>query len=279
MSKSRIHKQPDLLLILGTATDACRAAGAMLCSKRRSSAFTVMKRDRHDVKLTADRDAERAVIRALRSRRPMDGIIAEERGADRKVCNGVWIVDPLDGTVNYSHGHPHFCVSIAWAWQSDVIVSAVYDPLRNEMFTAIKGRGAWCNGKKIRTSTETVPIRSLLTVGFGKTDAGDAEHTTFRELLESFQRVRLSGSAALDLAYVACGRLDGYVESRVYLWDIAAGMLLVEEAGGRALSWKRSLPYHYACVASNAPLSQSLLKKVSMEPADNARTGIDDISG
>ena len=262
--------QPDLLLILGAATDACRLAGHLLRAGRRAGRFKVASRARHDVKLDADRRAECAIVRSLRARRPMDGVIAEEQGGSKPACDGAWVVDPLDGTVNYSHGHPHFCVSIAWMWRSRVAVAAIYDPLRDEMFTATYGGGARCNGRPIRCSAEPALNRALLATGFGSAAAEEQDVAVFKTLLEIVQRARISGSAALDLAYVACGRLDAYYESRVYLWDIAAGMLLVTEAGGRALSVEQSGAYAYACLASNAGLERSLHDHVSLETSRDA---------
>ena len=181
-----------------------------------------------------DRLAERMVVGTILEAFPDHGVLAEE---EAKIENGsefVWIIDPLDGTTNYAHRYPNFAVSIGLERAGDVIVGVVYDPMREELFSAEKGQGAYLNGKSIAVSRNDVLIRSLLATGFPYDRAVSKENNLnyFNALIMASQEIRRSGSASLDLCSVAAGRLDGYWELKLQPWDVAAGSLIVREAGG-----------------------------------------------
>lgn len=181
-----------------------------------------------------DKQSEALIINKIRQHFPSHDILGEESGAHDAKSDYRWIIDPLDGTTNYTHGLPIFCVTIGVEYKGEIIVGAIYDPNSDEMFSAEKGKGAFLNGKKIHVSSHHTLINSLLVTGFPynvKENPGNVvEH--FVHFLPVAQGVRRLGSAALDMAYVACGRLDGYWEVFLNPWDKAAGILLVREAGG-----------------------------------------------
>ena len=270
---------PELDCILAAATDAAHAAARGLRQAWRAQDFGVMQRDRNDVKLSADVESERTIAEVLRRRRPQDGILAEEGGARDALRDGVWIVDPLDGTINFAHAHPHFSVSIAWLWKRETHVGIVYDVLRDELYAAVKGCGATCNGKPIRAAQSNDVGRSLVAMGFGKSMTDPRALENIRVLTSRVQRMRISGSAALDLAFVACGRLDAYTEASIFVWDLAAGALLVEEAGGTCLMWPRGQRHQRACLAATRALAPQLLSLFGLDEKSCARTCLDDIAG
>lgn len=179
--------------------------------------------------------SEKIIVGEIEKRFPGHSILAEERPALQKPSPFLWIIDPLDGTTNYAHGFPIFSVSIALAKFGEVVSGVVYDPTRDELFTAQKGKGARLNGRKIRVSEETKLTRSLLATGFPydlrESEINNFDH--FYNFAVRAQAVRRAGSAALDLCYVAAGRFDGFWEMKLAPWDIAAGSLLVSEAGGK----------------------------------------------
>lgn len=185
-----------------------------------------------DLVTEADRHAEAFLLSEIRRRFPGHTILAEETGG-RLDGECQWYVDPLDGTVNYAHGVPIFCVSLAYARAGQLELAAIYDPMRHELFSAARGRGAWLNGRPLRVSDETQLERALLVTGFPY----DTWHTprnnfdNFAHLARLTQGVRRLGSAALDLCYVAAGRFDGYWELSLKPWDVAAGALICQEAG------------------------------------------------
>lgn len=181
-----------------------------------------------------DRLSERVVVETILEAFPDHGILAEE---ETKIENGsgfLWIIDPLDGTTNYAHGYPSFSVSIGLEHSGAVIVGVVYDPMRDELFSATRGQGAYLNGNPIAVSRNEVLIRSLLATGFPYDRAVSKENNLnyFNALIMASQEIRRSGSASLDLCAVAAGRLDGYWELKLHPWDVAAGSLIVLEAGG-----------------------------------------------
>ncbi len=187
-----------------------------------------------DLVTEIDRASETFLLGEIRRRFPAHTIMAEESGG---ADNGEhqWYVDPLDGTVNYAHGVPIFCVSLAYAWRGELTLAAVYDPMRGELFSAERGQGAWLNGRLLRVSGTTELGRSLLVTGFPY-DAWISPRNNFdlfAKLAKMTQGVRRLGSAALDLCYVAAGRFDGYWELSLKPWDLAAGALLCLEAGAR----------------------------------------------
>ncbi len=188
-----------------------------------------------DLVTEIDHASESFLIKEIQSRFPDSHIVAEESGETQGSNEGIWYIDPLDGTVNYAHHIPLFCVSIAFAYDGNVKLGAVYDPLRDEMFTAERGKGAFLNGKPIHASAATELQKSLLVTGFPY-DTWNTEKDNFKnfeKLAKTTQGVRRLGSAALDGCYVAAGRFDGFWELTLKPWDIAAAGLIAEEAGAR----------------------------------------------
>jgi myo-inositol-1(or 4)-monophosphatase len=181
-----------------------------------------------------DRLSEKTVVDTVLEAFPDHGILAEEETNIENGSGFLWIIDPLDGTTNYAHGYPSFSVSIGLEHSGDVVVGVVYDPMRDELFSAIRGQGAFLNGDTITVSRSEVLIRSLLATGFPYDRAVSKENNLsyFSALIMASQEIRRSGSAALDLCAVADGRLDGYWELKLHPWDVAAGSLIVQEAGG-----------------------------------------------
>jgi len=188
-----------------------------------------------DLVTEMDRKAELYILNAIRGEFPYHTIISEESGISQGQDENVWYIDPLDGTVNYAHGVPIFSVSIAFAENGQTIFGVVYDPMQDEFFSAERGKGAWLNGTPMQVSKTNNLDSSLLTTGFGydirtnpKNNLNHYENFSLKS-----RGVRRLGSAAIDMAYVAAGRLDGYWEISIFPWDIAAGILFVEQAGGK----------------------------------------------
>lgn len=219
---------------LAVAGEAARKAGGILKENINGTREITYK---GDINLVTEMDtrSERAVVGTLRASFPDHGIIAEEETTIRNGSGYTWIIDPLDGTTNYAHGYPCFSVSIALEHKGDVITGVVYDPMRDELFTAQKGQGAYLNGKRIKVSTVDALIKSLLATGFPYDRKVSEKNNLdyFHDLLMASQEVRRDGSAALDLCSVAAGRFDGFWELKLKPWDVAAGSLIVREAGGR----------------------------------------------
>jgi myo-inositol-1(or 4)-monophosphatase len=189
-----------------------------------------------DINLVTEMDmkSEQAVVETLLASFPGHGIIAEEATLIRNGSGFTWFIDPLDGTTNYAHGYPCFSVSIALEQDGEIVLGVVYDPMRDELFTARKGEGAYLNGRPIRVSGIVTLMKSLLATGFPY-DRKESERNNmdyFHDMLMASQEVRRDGSAALDLCSVACGRFDGFWELKLKPWDVAAGSLIVREAGG-----------------------------------------------
>ncbi|HKJ10140.1 MAG TPA: inositol-1-monophosphatase [Gammaproteobacteria bacterium] len=220
--------------MLNIAVRAARTAGDLIVRHLdRVDQLTVKSKHRNDFVTEVDRQAEQAIIRVLRKAYPDHGILAEESGtqAGDDYC---WIIDPLDGTTNFLHGFPQFAVSIALRHQGRLEQGVVYDPLRQELFTATRGSGAQLNNRRIRVGRLTGLEGALLGTGFPfkMQEYLDAYLAMFRTLFMDTAGIRRAGAAALDLAYVAAGRLDGFWEIGLKPWDMAAGALLIQEAGG-----------------------------------------------
>lgn len=214
---------------------AARAGGRVLLRlMNRIDSLDVTEKERNDFVSEADRAAEAAIIEELRRAFPQHAILAEEGGAsgDNPVK---WIIDPLDGTRNYLHGFPHFSISIAMQDRDHTEIGIVYDPLREELFTATRGAGALLNDRRIRVNPRRGLDRSLIATAFPfrKRHLMPQFMGMFNDIFEQAADIRRPGSAALDLAYVACGRFDGFWELDLKPWDMAAGALLIKEAGGR----------------------------------------------
>ena len=191
-----------------------------------------------DLVTKADENAEQAIKQILQETFPNYGMLAEEGGELNGEGDVRWIVDPLDGTTNFAHGLPLFCTSIALERAGEVVLGVVYDPIASEIYTAERGGGATLNGVPIGVSDTEEPIRAVLATGFPyDRDEVPAALELFGQFAVRTQSIRRLGSAALDLCYVAAGRLDGYYERGVKAWDIAAGMLILREAGGKATDY------------------------------------------
>lgn len=222
--------------LLNVAVMAARRAGDVLIRRMKDvGRLKVEQKGRNDYVTEADLAAERAVIETVRKHYPDHAFLAEESGADGE-SDHVWIIDPLDGTTNYMHGFPVFCVSVAVRVGRRIEHGVVYDPLRQELFTASRGAGAQLDGRRIRVSGQTKLDQALIGTGFPFRGQAKDSLRAYLEMLgnivENTAGVRRPGAAALDLAYVAAGRLDGFWETGLAPWDLAAGGLLIREAGG-----------------------------------------------
>jgi myo-inositol-1(or 4)-monophosphatase len=188
-----------------------------------------------DIVTEMDLAAEKRIVDAIKAAYPKHGILTEESSEELSQTSYRWIIDPIDGTTNYAHGFPVFCVSIAFEADGQVLSGVVYDPTRDELFTALKGKGALLNGKSISTSDTATVDRALLATGFPYDIRTSKENNLnhFSNFAVKAQAIRRAGSAALDLSYVACGRFDGFWELKLRPWDIAAAELIIEEAGGK----------------------------------------------
>ena len=225
----------DIAKFLEVAWDAASAAGALI-RERWQQPVAIDYKGAIDLVTAVDRESERLIVETLRRNFPSHSILAEEEtnlvGSDGRYC---WIIDPLDGTTNFAHGYPQFCVSIALEHEGEVILALVYDPLRQECFRAVKTRGATLNGIPIRISTTPELDKSLLATGFpyDRREHADYYLAFFKEFMVRCQGIRRAGSAALDLCYLACGRIDGFWELKLRPWDTAAAALIVQAAGGK----------------------------------------------
>jgi myo-inositol-1(or 4)-monophosphatase len=256
--------------MLNFAIQTARDAGQILL-ERFGRALQVSNKGDIDLVTEADVAAERLIVERIRSYYPRHAILAEESG-ETLTASGQsewrWIVDPLDGTTNYAHGYPCFCVSIALERAGKIEIGVIYDPTRDELFAAERGQGATLNGRSIRV-TETEDLnRALLCTGFpyNVRERGDfARH--FYHFIMHAQGVRRDGSAALDMASVACGRFDGFWEEGLNPWDVAAGVLLIEEAGGRVSRYDGSRfdIYTPPILASNGLVHEAMMRVLEMK--------------
>lgn len=217
------------------AIDAAKEAGAIQMASLGKVEHVQLKSEINLV-TEIDKRCETQIIERIGGHFPDHDILAEEGGGERKNSVYKWIIDPLDGTTNYAHGYPLFCVSIALEYKGEIVVGVVYDPNRDELFVAEKQGGASLNGKKIAVSPVPTLAGSLLATGFAynvrTARANNLDH--FQNFLMRAQALRRDGVAAIDLCYVACGRYDGFWELNLFPWDVAAGSLIVNEAGGKA---------------------------------------------
>ena len=245
--------------------EAARDAGRVLMEKFGRD-IKISKKGDINLVTEADLASEALIIERIRSHYPKHGILAEESGT--AVVAGAdsswkWIIDPLDGTTNFAHGYPCFCVTIALEHNGEIVIGVTFDPTRNELFAAERGRGASLNNKPIRVSDTEELGDALIVTGFPydfKDRPQFARHLT--EFLIASRGVRRDGSAAIDMAYVACGRFDGFWEEGLNPWDMAAGVLLIEEAGGQVSDYDNSKFSIYSppMVTSNGLIHSQMLK-------------------
>ncbi len=220
--------------MINIAIRAARSAGNILIRYfEHTESLTVTEKSKNEFVSEVDRAAEDAIIEVLRKAYPDHSILGEESGS-HKGNDYQWVIDPLDGTTNYLHGQPHFSISIALKHQGQLEQGVIYDPLREEMFTATRGSGAFLNDRRIRVTQRKGLEGALIGTGFPYRDHSqlDAYMGMFRDMIVDTSGIRRPGSAALDFAYAAAGRLDGFWELGLSEWDFAAGALLVKEAGG-----------------------------------------------
>lgn len=225
---------------MDVASRAAREAGALLRSMLGTEMDIRSKDVRTNLVTEADTKSEALIRSILADAFRGEAFLGEETGSSGDASRGRWIVDPLDGTTNYSHGYRCFCVSIAFERAGLVEVGCVYDPMADEMFAAERGGGATCNGEPIRVSTCADASAAMLVTGFPAHRVDDplSNIHPFADFLRITRAIRRDGSAALDLCYVACGRFDGFWEPGLHAWDIAAGALICTEAGGRVSGYR-----------------------------------------
>ena len=221
-----------------------RAAGAIQRGRYGTALDVRSKGASIDLVTEVDRACEAAIVETLARERPEDAVLAEEGGGvEHAGAAWRWVIDPLDGTMNFAHAYPRFCVSIAAQREGRTELGVVYDPLLDEIFAATRGEGATLNGDAIHVSEESELGRALLATGFAydvhESEDDNLDH--FAAFAKRARGLRRDGSAALDLCYVAAGRFDGYWELKLHPWDVAAGNLIIEEAGGRSTDF-RGLP-------------------------------------
>ncbi len=241
MSATDDSLETGSLVHAGPAAAMAREAGALLRQHYQSGVVTEYKGE-VDLVTVADRESEKLLVERLHARWPDYGVLGEEGTRKHMECEYRWYIDPLDGTTNFAHGFPAFCVSMGLEHRrpgtptdadGELVAAVIYDPLRDEMFLAEKGRGAYLNGRRIHVSFTATLAESLIATGFpSRKRHGNPNVHFYHEVTLRSHGVRRAGSAALDLAYTACGRLDGYWEFKLNPWDTAAGVLLVREAGG-----------------------------------------------
>ncbi len=223
---------------------------------------TTHYKDRHSIVTRADIGADRIILPALRKAFPQDAIFSEEQGLDATTSKNLWVVDPLDGTSNFAHHVPFFAVSICLVQQRRVTLSIIYDPLRKQLFRAVRGHGAFCNGKRIRVGQCTHPQQAYIYVSRGATRAEKLRHGQILQALGTRVRtIRLLGSAALGLALTAAGNFDASIYSGDNFYDIAGGLLMAQEAGASVTDF-RGRPWQFTKLRSDALVANPRLAKL-----------------
>lgn len=221
--------------MLTNAVKAARQAGDIInFASRDLGKLTIQNKSFNDFVSEVDQAAEKSIIDTLKEAYPDHGFLGEESGDSNKDADNIWIIDPLDGTTNFLHSFPQYCVSIALQEKGVLTQAVIFDPVRNDLFTATKGRGAFLNEKRIRVASRPKLQQALIATGFPFREFSylDSYMDMLKDMIKNTTGIRRPGSAALDLAYVAAGFSDGFFELNLSAWDIAAGGLLVQEAGG-----------------------------------------------
>ena len=247
------------------AREAARAAGKIL-SRMLGNTHHIIKKGEIDLVTEADLAAERIILEIVGHNFPKDNILSEEAGRRDEASKRTWLIDPLDGTTNFAHCFPFFAVSIALEIENEVVLGVVYNPYMNEFFEAAKGKGAYLNGEPLRVSATFSLQESLLATGFPYDIHERPEKVVglLEKMIVRAQGIRRLGSAALDLCYVAAGRLDGFWEESLKPWDTGAGDIMVREAGGRLTSFegKPYHPYLKSVVASNGLIHDEMVRVI-----------------
>ncbi|MCA1566582.1 MAG: inositol monophosphatase [Acidobacteria bacterium] len=258
--------------MLDFAIETAREAGRVLAERFGRASLEVTHKGDIDLVTESDLAAERLIVERISSYYPRHRILAEEAGKVEAEAGAggsayKWIVDPLDGTTNYAHGYPCYCVSIALEREGELVIGVIHDPTRDETFAAERGAGATLNGRRIRVSEIQDLNEALLCTGYPYDVRGrDNFVRNFKNFILHAQGVRRDGSAALDLAYVACGRFDGFWEEGLRPWDVAAGALLIEEAGGRVSRYDDA-PYDIytpPIMASNGLVHEAMMRVLAL---------------
>ncbi len=261
--------------ILDLARDLAVRAGAIQRERYETDLRIDTKSASIDLVTEVDRACEKLIVEGIEAARPDDAILAEEGHGEDHDAPFRWIIDPLDGTTNFAHGFPRFCVSIGIerrAAQGDYerAIGIVYDPLLDERFEAVQGDGAWLRNRRLAVSPETEWGRALVATGFAYDvhRSEDDNLESFRNVVKSARGIRRDGSAALDLCYVAAGRVDAYWELKLHPWDVAAGYLILEEAGGRVTDFVGGPPDRSGreVASSNGALHAALLERIVRTP-------------
>ncbi|CCH66153.1 Inositol-1-monophosphatase [Richelia intracellularis HM01] len=265
----------NLKIFLDVATEGALAAGALLQEYLGKVKDTIMEKERPgDLVTVADKESEAVILDCLHRHFPEHAILAEESGSLGNYQNEyLWLIDPLDGTTNYAHQYPCFAISIGLLINGVPRLGVIYDPLHGELFQAAMGLGATLNRQPICVSQTNKLGKSLLATGFAydRRETLNNNYAEFCHLTHLTQGVRRSGAASIDLAHVACGRVDGYWERGLSPWDIAAGVILVQEAGGKVTAYDEGPLKLYSgkIMATNSIIHQSLSQELLQVPALN----------
>ena len=248
---------------LDVANEAARTAGEVL-NRMFGKINHIMKKGGIDLVTEADLEAEKTIFHIIRQNFPRDNILSEESGMHDEVSDRTWIIDPLDGTTNFAHSFPFFAVSIALEIEKQIVLGIVHNPYMDEHFEAAKGKGAYLNKKPIKVSKTRNLQESLLATGFPYDIHENPQRVLgiFKKMIIRAQGVRRPGSAALDLCYIAAGRLDGFWEEGLKPWDTAAGMVIVNEAGGKLTTFEGESysPYMKSIVAANPFIHKEMIE-------------------
>ena len=254
--------------MLKTTLIKAARAGAAELSRYINTTFAISNKEGINNLVTeADHASEKAIINIINEDFPTHSILSEETGEIIQDSNYKWIIDPIDGTVNFAHGIPLCCISIGVEHEGKIILGAVYNPSLNEFFLAEKGKGATLNEKRIRVSDQKNVLQSCLVTGFPYTylEIPNGPLDVFSRLIRKGVPVRRLGSAAMDLCWVACGRFDGFYEHKLEAWDSAAGFLIVEEAGGKVTDFTGTIfsPYQQQILATNGKIHVEMLRWIN----------------
>jgi myo-inositol-1(or 4)-monophosphatase len=253
--------------LLQTAIDAAQKAGKLLKSGFRTNFSISSKTQIHDLVTEYDLKSEAIIIETIRNTFPDHDILTEESGHHASDGDITWIIDPLDGTVNFAHGIPLFCISIAAMKGEDILCGVIYAPMSDELFISEKGKGAMMNGQPCRISSQNSLINAFLVTGFPYSVKDNPEHCIehFSHFVGMGLPIRRLGSAALDLAYIASGRFDGFWEVALQPWDMAAGALLVREAGGIVIDYagnELNVLHSSSIIAGNAEIAHAIHQEI-----------------